>query len=420
MARRIAVWILALCPLAPTLAAEWRPAQTHAVIVGVLSWSDKGLTPFPEKNRKDQELCDLLIRRGVPKQQIALLLDKNATRDACLSALKTAARRAKPGDTLIFYYAGHGAKAGRDIAFANYDINPRDCARTGLMLSAIGDLLAHEFRGSSVILLADACHSGGLAKVADRLAQAKVAAVSLTSSEASNLSTRNWTFTQAILDGWTGAAIVDANSDGLVTLDEVADEVRGAMTYREGQRSGFVNRGLPGDLVLGAARRQLAKRGDGPFSVGSYVWASIADRFCAARIVGRDRQKYLVQSYDYTDKRELTLSADQLKPMEFQTFPAGTKLQVMWRGRPWQASVRKVQGIFHLVHYDNYDDSWDEWVLSHRIIANVDAEVEWKGKWYPATIVKRDGAKYYIHYAGFDHSWDEWVTEPRIRLRGSK
>jgi len=398
-------------------AEDWEPDRTHAVVTGVLSWSDKGLTPFPVKNRKDMELRDLLVRRGVPQEQITLLLDTDATRSAIVAALRTAAQRAKPGDTLIFYYAGHGAKAGRDIAFANYDIKPRDCANTGLMLSAVGDILAKEFRGSRVILLADACHSGGLARVADQLAKRNIASVSLTSSEACNLSTRNWTFTQAIIDGLTGAALVDANDDGKITLDELAAEARDAMTYREGQRSGYVNRGVSGDLVLGPARRMRLARGHGPTAVGAYVWAKNDDRFRSARIVGRDGEKYIVQFYDYTEKLERRLPASDLKPMEFQRFPVGSRLQVQWGGRIWPAKVLDIQGAFHLVHYENFDDTWDEWVLSHRIVTAPDASVEWKGKWYPATIIKHEEGRYYIHYLGFDHSWDEWVTDKRIKLK---
>jgi hypothetical protein len=397
-------------------AAEWEPARTHAVIVGVLSWPEEGLKPFPEKNRKDQELRDVLVRRGVPADQVILLLDKAATKTSILRALRHAAEKAKPQDTLIFYYAGHGAKTGRDIAFANYDINPRDCANTGLLLSVVSETLARFFRGSKVVLWADACHSGGLARVADRLAEAKISAVSLTSSEASNLSTRNWTFTQSILDGISGSALCDANRDGVITLDELAAEVRDAMTFREGQRSGFVNRGVPGDFVMSKARTMHAERGQGNLAIGRYVWAKDNERFRAARIVGRDGNKPIVQFFDYTEKHEKTLNPSDVKVQEFQHFPVGSQLQVQWGGKPWAAKVLQVQGDFHLVHYEKYDDSWDEWVLSHRIITNADAEVEWNGKWYPATIVKRDGGRFYIHYLGFDHSWDEWVTDRRIKL----
>ncbi len=59
-------------------AEEWNPAKTRAVIVGVLEW-ESGLTPYPKRNRKDQELRDTLIARGTPSENVQLLLDKEAT-----------------------------------------------------------------------------------------------------------------------------------------------------------------------------------------------------------------------------------------------------------------------------------------------------------------------------------------------------
>src|SRR5438094_5594858 len=84
------------------------PSSTCAVIVGVLKWEDKGLTPYPTKNRKDQELYDTLRKRGVPAENMALLLDEKATLAAIRKSLQAMAGRGKPGSTLIFYYCGHG------------------------------------------------------------------------------------------------------------------------------------------------------------------------------------------------------------------------------------------------------------------------------------------------------------------------
>jgi len=48
-------------------------------------------------------------------------------------------------------------------------------------------------------------------------------------------------------------------------------------------------------------------------------------------------------------------------------------------------------------------------------IAGDAVNVLWKGKWYPATVLKASGEKCYIHYNGYDNSWDEWVGNNRIR-----
>jgi YD repeat-containing protein len=43
-------------------------------------------------------------------------------------------------------------------------------------------------------------------------------------------------------------------------------------------------------------------------------------------------------------------------------------------------------------------------------------QVEYNDAWYPATVLKQENGKYYIHYDDYDDSWDEWVTEERIKF----
>jgi len=49
-------------------------------------------------------------------------------------------------------------------------------------------------------------------------------------------------------------------------------------------------------------------------------------------------------------------------------------------------------------------------------MVNKKVEVEWNGAWYPAVILKTEGEKYFIHYDGYENSWDEWVDIKRIRF----
>lgn len=41
--------------------------------------------------------------------------------------------------------------------------------------------------------------------------------------------------------------------------------------------------------------------------------------------------------------------------------------------------------------------------------------VEYNGQWYPAVILEQKDDKYLIHYHDYDSSWDEWVTKDRIK-----
>jgi len=108
----------------------------------------------------------------------------------------------------------------------------------------------------------------------------------------------------------------------------------------------------------------------------------------------------------------------------------GDKAQVLWKGKWYPATVKQAKGDQCFIHYDGYNNSWDEWVGPDRIriagqpaaavsgINTGDAvQVKWKGKWYDAHVVKMSGNKYFIHYDGYSNSWDEWVGPNRIRAK---
>jgi len=88
-------FLVVLAVLPPLRADEFEPAKTHAVFVGVLEWQH-ALTPYPKKHRKDQELRDLLVRRGTPEANITLLLDKDATLAKIRDAVTKTARAPAP------------------------------------------------------------------------------------------------------------------------------------------------------------------------------------------------------------------------------------------------------------------------------------------------------------------------------------
>jgi hypothetical protein len=138
--------LLIVLPAAGARADALEPAKTHVVIAGVLEWQNKGLRGFPTKHRKDKELRDVLVARGVPAGQTTLLLDEQATAAAVKDALKSACRKAGPGSTLVFYYCGHGSRCGADdTVLMNYDVVPGRPQATGLLVSDLRKLLREHF-----------------------------------------------------------------------------------------------------------------------------------------------------------------------------------------------------------------------------------------------------------------------------------
>ncbi|MCI4624819.1 MAG: hypothetical protein L3V56_02545 [Candidatus Magnetoovum sp. WYHC-5] len=103
----------------------------------------------------------------------------------------------------------------------------------------------------------------------------------------------------------------------------------------------------------------------------------------------------------------------------------GEKVEVEWKGSWYPASVLDTSGSRCFIHYDGYDNSWDEWVGPGRVRYYNAADfsqgesvlVKWKGHWYNAHVVKAKKNKFFIHYEGYDNSWDEWVGPDRIKAK---
>ncbi len=411
----------------PPASALWT-TNTFAVVAGVLAFESPSLAPFSSRMRKDRELHERLVERGVPPDHMRLLLDQAVTAATVREALTQIARRADAGSTLLFYYAGHGMRDGEGKPFfAAYDTGD-DLGSTGISLEEVATLLKTNFRGSRVLLMADCCYSGSLRNVAQALSEAGLQAVSLTSADASNVSTANWTFTQSVIDALRGDPLLDRNRDGTITLGEVDQEVADAMKYRERQRHGFFAHGVPAKVAWSKASPSPTLT-QGPHSRGAYLEAKVDGHWQTVRVVEAGSAQSVVRLYDYCESRDLRVASSSLREIGFKHYPVGAKIRVYWGGKIWPAEVTGIEDDFHKITYPGWPSYWDEWVLSNRIEADeesgaanekVDSEkvdVEWQGSWYPAVVMQRSGERALIHYEGYASSWDEWVGPQRIRRR---
>jgi WD40 repeat protein len=85
------------------------------------------------------------------------LLDGDAKRGAVLAALKGARASVRPGDLLVFSFAGHGARHGKEFYLLTHDADPDKLAQTALSGEDLRLALAD--MPCQVLLLLDACHS---------------------------------------------------------------------------------------------------------------------------------------------------------------------------------------------------------------------------------------------------------------------
>jgi hypothetical protein len=240
-----------------------------------------------------------------------------------------------------------------------------------------------------------------------------------------------------VIDALTGDPLTDRNGDGAVTLEELATEVREAMRYLEKQASGYAAYGVPGSMRLGPARppaEPLAGSAGG-YTVRDYVVAPDRGRKRPGRVVAVRGGQLVVQFYDYSDKRTVTVEPGQVAKAPAGGAAGGVaaaekpEIEVEWGGQWWPATVVQKNGDKTLIHYVGWGDEWDEWVMKDRMrplpgapkpgtpmpVEKAEIEVEWEGQWYPATVLKKMGTKTLIHYVGWGAEWDEWVNKDRIR-----
>jgi uncharacterized caspase-like protein len=142
-------------------AAAARPAL-HVIAVGIDNYPQKALH-LDCAVADARGLADAFPKGCAGKDnlfgeaRVTPLLDKDATRCAVLCALEEARAAVKPGDLLVFSFAGHGARQGRKFYLLTVDADPNRLADTALsgddLRAALADMPCQ------VLLLLDACHS---------------------------------------------------------------------------------------------------------------------------------------------------------------------------------------------------------------------------------------------------------------------
>lgn len=254
--------------------------KIHAVVIGVSKY--KSVRPLRFADRDAVAFADYLRTQvGIPQENITLLLNEQATLMALKRVLGTDLRRkAGQQDTVIIYYAGHGApetdatsqdEDGLEKYIVPYDGDPADLYTTALPMREV-ETIFQRLSAERVIFISDACYSGATggrtfltasrrAVVSDaflaRLSKARGRVV-LTASRASEVSEEredlgHGVFTYYLLEGLRGKA--DLDSDGVITVDEIYAYVSRKVPEATGQNQHPLKRGeTEGQLVLGRTR----------------------------------------------------------------------------------------------------------------------------------------------------------------------
>ncbi len=339
----------------------WDPANTRVFVV-CLAWF-KGESPehssFTLEDRNDGALVGLFESRGVPAKNITFLEDAAATTAGVRAALTAALAASKPGETLIFYYGSHGGYDPKAEAwrFSTFDGSiPMTWAR---------ETIDAEFRGARALLLSDSCYSGGLVALAEK-PSARVAYAAISSTYRHNVAWSAWRFIDALMRGFGGSNVVDADADGYVTLGELGRFTERHMAFvAEGKPELFMSPGFSKETRIASVSKPKKDE-----RIGRYVKAE-------------------------------------------------------WHGAWYKAEVEDADGARVKVHYTSYDHKSDEWLGPERVKEpdaprfapgdKVEAQASGSKKWYPAKVLERWEAMHLVHWDGYSSAYDEWMGPSRIR-----
>jgi len=150
-----------------------RTAPTHwAFVVGIsdyINFDDVEGGDLPGAEHDARAIRDALIGRwGFPEKNVRLLLNRDATRAAIEAGItKWLATRARPGDNIVIFYAGHGSQmwdeSGDEDDGLDETIAPTDVLPTSTEFDISDDELNQWLSAlptRNVVVVLDNCNSG--------------------------------------------------------------------------------------------------------------------------------------------------------------------------------------------------------------------------------------------------------------------
>ncbi|CAB5670731.1 Uncharacterized protein containing caspase domain [Delftia tsuruhatensis] len=214
--------------------------QGHALLIGVANYQHVSSLPPAILN----DVNDVAATLASPSfcayapENVATLLDADATRVAVLKGLEELSIRAGSDDTACIFFSGHGGIVGEESVLATVECDLLDMENSSIS----SDELAAAFlkiKAKRLLVFIDACHAGGsaisksladglgnqiksgytqssFAKLASGSGRALMASCRVDEVSAVFPGARNSVFTTALLKGLRGAA--DKGASGFIRL----------------------------------------------------------------------------------------------------------------------------------------------------------------------------------------------------------
>ena len=245
----------------------------YALVIGVSRYKfhEGGLNDLEYAHADSRSIAEFLkTRAGFKDADISYLENENATVENVRAAVDLFLDHARENDLVFLFVASHGTQDPFDptnLYLVLHDSKVTNMSRTALNMSELRTLFTTRLRARRMVILIDACHSGGVESApaisarqlernenntfnvyAEKLFSGEGRAL-LTSSDVNEISQegKQWggghgVFTWAILEGLSGVA--DVNRDHVVTTGELFDFVSNKV--REQTKGRQSPRALPG------------------------------------------------------------------------------------------------------------------------------------------------------------------------------
>jgi len=219
----------------------------YAVVIGIGNYQDDRIPKLKYTTVDAEEIYNILTDPqygNFPENQVKLLIDEQATYNNIKSAIGTWLKRnTRKNDTVIIFFAGHGAPEDEKTYWVTYNANIDDLYGTALSNDEIADML-DRVEAKKMVAFLDSCYSAATVNRTDKKRSIMIkkdpfqkfkgkGRVIITSSDGKEQSVEidnfgHGVFTYYLLKALKGDA--DKNSDGYIELDEVWDYVKYRVT----------------------------------------------------------------------------------------------------------------------------------------------------------------------------------------------
>lgn len=146
-----------------------RPVRDKwALIVGIGKFGNSKIPQLKFATKDAKDFYNYLIREAhFSPDHVRLLLNEKASQRRIMSELgsKFLARLARPDDMIVLFFSTHGSPSQMDLRGKNYivayDSDPEDLYASGIEMQKILESIQSRVMSDRVLLVLDACHSGG-------------------------------------------------------------------------------------------------------------------------------------------------------------------------------------------------------------------------------------------------------------------